>query len=164
MSKYYIAYGSNLNMNQMAKRCHDAVFVGVGMMNNYELVFRGGRHSAVATVESKEGSKVPVGLWKISDKDEKMLDRYEGFPKLYIKKEFMISRGDVQKSAMIYVMNDGYDYGMPNKIYYETIRQGYDDCHLDRKYLDDAVEKMLDHTEKMEIEERYPLGYRDIRK
>lgn len=163
MSKYYISYGSNLNMRQMEMRCPDAVFVGTGELKNYELVFRGRRHSAVATVAPKNGSCVPVGLWKISDRDERMLDCYEGFPRLYIKKEFQISKGDVQKNAMLYVMNDGYEYGMPSSLYYEIIRQGYQDCHLDCFILDDAVEKMNDIVEEMEISEKYPLGYRDIR-
>lgn len=163
MSKFYIAYGSNLNMQQMSRRCQDAKFVGTGMIDNYELVFRGSRHSAVATVEPKSGSKVPVGIWEISDRDERSLDVYEGFPRLYVKKPMLISQDNVQHEAILYVMNDGYDYGMPNSRYYNTILQGYNDCHLDSRYLKESVECMYDIVEKMEIEEKYPLGYKDLR-
>lgn len=163
MSKYYIAYGSNLNMQQMSSRCPDAKLVGTGMIDNYELVFRGSRHSAVATVEPKAGAKVPVGIWEISDRDERSLDIYEGFPRLYVKKPMLISQDNVQHEAMLYVMNDGYDYGMPNSRYYNTILQGYNDCHLDSRYLKEAVEYMYDIVEKMEIKEKYPLGYKDLR-
>ena len=163
MSKFYIAYGSNLNMQQMSRRCQDAKFVGTGMIDNYELVFRGSRHSAVATVEPKSGSKVPVGIWEISDRDERSLDVYEGFPRLYVKKPMLISQDNVQHETMLYVMNDGYDYGMPNSRYYNTILQGYNDCHLDSRYLKESVECMYDIVEKMEIEVKYPLGYKDLR-
>lgn len=163
MSKYYIAYGSNLNVKQMARRCPDAKLIGTGLINNYELVFRGSRHSAVATVEPKNNSKVPVGIWEISDKDERSLDIYEGFPRLYVKKPMLISQDNVQHEAMLYVMNDGYDYGIPNDTYYQTILDGYNDCQLDTGYLEDAVKSMHDIIEKIEIEERYPLGYRDLR-
>ena len=37
----YIAYGSNLNREQMAKRCPDAKVIGSGMLKDYELLFRG---------------------------------------------------------------------------------------------------------------------------
>ena len=60
----YIAYGSNLNLPQMALRCPTAEVVGKSELKDYELLFRGGRRGAVATVEPKEGSSVPVLLWK----------------------------------------------------------------------------------------------------
>ncbi len=76
----YIAYGSNLNLPQMAFRCPTAEVAGTSELKDYELLFRGGRRGAVATVEPKEGSSVPVLLWKIRQKDEEALDRYEGYP------------------------------------------------------------------------------------
>lgn len=51
----YIAYGSNLNRAQMALRCPDAKVVGTGEIKDYELLFRGNRNGAVATVEPKKG-------------------------------------------------------------------------------------------------------------
>ena len=36
--KYYVAYGSNLNREQMAHRCPEAKLVGTGMLSNYEMV------------------------------------------------------------------------------------------------------------------------------
>ena len=47
--KYYVAYGSNLNREQMAHRCPEAKLVGTGMLSNYEMVFRGNKSNAVAT-------------------------------------------------------------------------------------------------------------------
>ena len=62
-TRLYMAYGSNMNLEQMADRCRTAEVVGKGILKNYELLFRGARHGAVATVEPREGSSVPVVLW-----------------------------------------------------------------------------------------------------
>ena len=43
MSKLYVAYGSNLNLKQMAYRCPTATLVGTGVIDNYELQFKGMR-------------------------------------------------------------------------------------------------------------------------
>ena len=37
----YIAYGSNLNLKQMAMRCPTAKVVGRAMLKDYQLTFRG---------------------------------------------------------------------------------------------------------------------------
>ena len=37
----YFAYGSNINLNQMAVRCPDAKVVEPAVLENYELLFRG---------------------------------------------------------------------------------------------------------------------------
>ena len=47
----YIAYGSNLNLPQMAFRCPTAEVVGKSELKDYELLFRGSHYGAVATVE-----------------------------------------------------------------------------------------------------------------
>ncbi len=65
----YIAYGSNLNREQMAQRCPDAKVIGSGMLKDYELLFRGYTDAAVATVEPKEGENVLMkGVRKSMDR------------------------------------------------------------------------------------------------
>ena len=39
--KYYIAYGSNLSVEQMADRCPDAKIAGQAVLAGWELLFRG---------------------------------------------------------------------------------------------------------------------------
>ena len=53
--KLYIAYGSNINLEQMTYRCPTAERVSTGFVENYELEFR-----RVATIVPKQDSKVPV--------------------------------------------------------------------------------------------------------
>ena len=157
MSKLYIAYGSNLNKEQMKFRCPDAQLVGVGEIPNYQLLFRGGRN-AVATIEPQEGKCVPFGLWKISDRDELALDRYEGYPNLYYKKSFAMQIQGQSAEAMAYIMDTKYEIGVPSQTYYQTIQQGYRDCGLDCDVLDDAVQRSRDIYHKQLDMEAMQMG------
>lgn len=161
--KYYIAYGSNLNLEQMKRRCPDAKLLGTGTIRDYGLLFRGSPKNAVATIEPLAGSKVPVGVFEISEMDEKYLDRYEGYPHLYYKDKVDIEIHDEKTEAMIYLMHPKYEMGMPSRSYYQTIRKGYIDCNLDISYLDNAVKNMQIEVEKIKMQEKYPFGYKDIR-
>ena len=62
MSKYYLAYGSNLNVRQMRYRCPEARIVGISVIKNYELLYKGSKTGAYLTIEKKKGSLVPVAV------------------------------------------------------------------------------------------------------
>lgn len=121
--KYYLAYGSNLNMAQMKHRCPEATAVGASMIEGYQLVFRRG----YLTIEKKENSRVPVGIWKISDGDEKALDRYEGYPGFYYKEEMTVEFCGEDIRAMVYIMHPVYPIEKPSHHYLQTVRNGYKD-------------------------------------
>lgn len=133
-NKLYVAYGSNLNLNQMAFRCPKAKVVGKGVLKDYQLTFR-----HVATIEPVKDAETPVGVWEITPRDERALDIYEGYPRMYRKETVDVVMHDgTIKQAMVYIMNDGYA-GMPSSYYYNTILKGYKDIGLDEKYLEDAI-------------------------
>lgn len=134
--KLYVAYGSNLHLEQMSFRCPDAQVVGSGVIKNYELVFYG-----VASIEKKTGTDCPVGVWEISPADERNLDRYEGFPRLYRKEEIevVMDSGEVV-TAMVYIMNRSGVQSMPSPSYYQTILTGYKQFDLPTKYLNAVVD------------------------
>lgn len=60
-------------------------------------------------------------------------------------------------------MHPKYEMGIPSRSYYQTIRKGYIDCGLDVSYLDNAVKNIQVEIEKIKMQEKYPLGYKDIR-
>ena len=66
--KLYIAYGSNLNLNQMKYRCPTAKLVGKGTIENYELQFKGMPNCSYATIAPCIGKSVPVALWNFSER------------------------------------------------------------------------------------------------
>lgn len=148
--RLYIAYGSNLNLPQMAFRCPTAEVVGASELKDYELLFRGGRRGAVATVEPKEGSAVPVLLWKIKPKDEEALDRYEGYPRFYDKQMMDVELDGSTVSAMVYIMTPGHEFGIPSDYYADVIWQGYESAGFDTQILEDAITHAYDLTLRQE--------------
>ena len=73
-NRYYIAYGSNLNTDQMLYRCPEAEVVGTGYISKYELLFKGSKTGAYLTIEPHPLGRVPVAVWKVTAADEKALD------------------------------------------------------------------------------------------
>lgn len=143
-NKLYLAYGSNLNLKQMANRCPTAKVVGASQINDHRLLFRGAHAGAVATIEPFKGSNVPVLVWEITPVDEAALDRYEGWPFLYRKETIKVKLGGKTVKAMVYIVNDGKPLGQPSCYYYSTILEGYKSASFDveilRKATTDSVE------------------------
>lgn len=129
--RLYLAYGSNLNKEQMAYRCPTAKPVGAAMIYGWELVFRG----VADIVKSNDPNMLlPVGIWEIEPGDEYELDLYEGYRKngkgLYDKIKVC--------GIMTYQMTRREVAG-PATSYFNTILQGYHDFGLDTSYLYDAA-------------------------
>ena len=74
--RYYIAYGSNLNIRQMRWRCPDARIIGTAELEDWRLLFRGSKTGSYLTIEEAQGHRVPVAVWEVSPEDEEALDRY----------------------------------------------------------------------------------------
>lgn len=142
--RLYIVYGSNLNLEQMRHRCPTAEVVGKSILHGWRLRFRGGAHSAVATIERDKDFSVPVLVWQIQPMDELALDRYEGFPFLYRKEMLRLTVDGKKVSAMVYIMNKvGRPYGMPSVGYYDTIFQGYQSAMFDTGILVAAAQSSI---------------------
>ena len=145
--QYYLAYGSNLNLAQMYARCPDADLYGVGVIKNYELVFRRSQTGAYLTIEPRVGSEVSVGIFLVSKRDIRSLDAYEGFPNLYYKKAFTVpakpdGEDGLQKiKGFAYIMDETRPLGEPQKRYLLTCRQGYLDFGFELADIDDAVSR-----------------------
>lgn len=150
--KYYIAYGSNLNVEQMKWRCPGAVIVGTAILKGWRLVFKGSKTGSYLTIEESAGDEVPVGIWGITGSDEAALDRYEGYPTFYWKRMIPLFEGDWTFSdgepgtttlfPIVYVMRDGAPYGIPSDYYMQVCREGYRDFGFEsQRPLEIAYEK-----------------------
>ena len=126
---FYFAYGSNLNHFQMKKRCKDSIYLKKIRLKDFKLTFRSKYRAA--DIEPKKWSIVPGGLFEISKSDEKKLDIYEDYPKLY-KKYYFYYYG---KKVMTYLMVKKSPFKFPTERYLNVIKRGYKDCALDIKYL-----------------------------
>lgn len=130
----YFAYGSNLNHHQMKNiRCIGSKYLKTFFLKDYKLSFchpNKLNKYGYANIVKKKGSKIPGAIWEISEKHEKILDRYEEFPKSYQKKYFYLNG----KKIMFYIMNNYFNKKVP-KSYINIIKEGYKDCNINLKYI-----------------------------
>ena len=129
----YFAYGSNLNLFQMKRRCKDSVFLKKINLKGFKLTFRSKYRAA--DIEPKKNSIVPGGLFEMSKSDEKKLDIYEDYPILY-KKFYFYYYG---KKVMTYTMVNKSMFKCPTERYLNIVKRGYKDCNLDLKFLTKAL-------------------------
>jgi len=130
----YFAYGSNLNLFQMKRRCKDSVFLKKYELKGYRLNFRSKYRAA--DIEKNKNSLVPGALFEISKSDEKKLDVYEDYPILYKKLYFTY----YNKTVMTYIMVNKTEFRYPTERYLNVVKRGYKDCKLDTKYLKVALQ------------------------
>ena len=130
----YFAYGSNLNLFQMKRRCKDSVFLKKYELKGYKLNFRSKYRAA--DIEKSKNSIVPGALFEISKSDEKKLDVYEDYPILYKKLYFTY----YNKTVMTYIMVNKTEFRYPTERYLNVVKRGYKDCKLDMKYLKIALQ------------------------
>lgn len=129
LDRVYIAYGSNLNREQMAQRCPGARIIGKSSLEGWRLAFMGRPGNAHATILKETGSMTPVLVWAISAEHEAALDIYEGVRGGYYRKEYMTitARSKTYKNALVYIMTPN-PYNLPSPQYVGGIIQGYDDA------------------------------------
>ena len=132
----YFAYGSNLNLFQMKRRCKDSVFLKKYELKGYRLNFRSKYRAA--DIEKSKNSLVPGALFKISKSDEKKLDVYEDYPILYKKIYFTY----YNKTVMTYIMVNKTEFRYPTERYLNIVKRGYKDCNLDTKHLKKALQSV----------------------
>ena len=144
--RYYIAYGSNLNIEQMRRRCPQARIIGTAEIKDYELLFKGSLTGSYLTIEKSMGSRVPVAVWETTEADETALDRYEGFPTFYYKAEMELDIKGIRtgrirhRNCYVYIMHEERKIGVPSYYYVDTCLEGYRAFGFDESYLWRAVE------------------------
>lgn len=143
----YFAYGSNLNKEQMRRRCKTAVPVGRGVLRDVTLTFRSGMRGfsrpGVANIEPCPGGVVPVGIWLITERDLEALDRYEGYPFFYDRHVVTVATDQgYLLEGLVYMMTEAGFMSPPSRTYLDTIRRGYVDFALDPAPLEQAVEEV----------------------
>ena len=118
----YVAYGSNMVESQMAIRCPEAKLIGTGSISGARLEFY--LHATVEKTGDNR-NRVPVAVWEINDRDERSLDRYEGYPSYYGKERWMVHMTDGSEiDGMIYLMKM-IRKSPPHEQYYAGIANAY---------------------------------------
>ena len=109
--RLYIAYGSNINLEQMANRCPNSKIIGKEMLKAYELEFRG-----VATIVPKR-RRVPYHGRQMVESDSSAM---KVFPELFEAQGKIVVNGE-KKECMAYLMNSGH-ISPPMSHYYNVIK------------------------------------------
>ena len=136
--KYYLAYGSNLNLNDMKVRCSSAKKVGSTILKDYTLIFR----NRYLTIIPSKGDELPLGIFEINDEDEEKLDIYEGYPSLYYKTFINFEFNKENYKGLIYIMDDITNLTKPSLDYINTCKEGYLDFNFDYKYIEKALKEL----------------------
>lgn len=148
----YFAYGSNLNIAQMWRRCPGATPLGKFHLLDAKLMFRG-----VADCVYAEGEKCPGGLWKITPDDLRALDRYEGRNPdnsgMY-RREWVSIEGIPGETRVLYYAMNSEGIWPPSEDYLRTIKQGYRDFDLPLGPLRAAVKASWDNRAPSHVERK----------
>ena len=149
--KIYIAYGSNLHVEQMQERCKEAELLGVATLQDHCLEYKGEPGRAYLTISQSVGEYLPIAVWLTSAADELALDEYEDYTDLYYKTSYQVKldkvfpefaqdfkQGDTI-NAYTYVMQDDKVPARPTDEYIEICKAGYDNFGFDKKILDEAL-------------------------
>ncbi|WP_439575307.1 gamma-glutamylcyclotransferase family protein [Phreatobacter sp.] len=99
----YFAYGSNMNVAQMARRAPHARPLGIGRLDHHRLFFT---CDGYAAVRFRRGASVYGVVWRIEARDVAALDRYEGVAEgWYVKR--MVPVRIAGRSALCLVYDGG---------------------------------------------------------
>ncbi|MBW8710652.1 MAG: poly-gamma-glutamate hydrolase family protein, partial [Mycobacterium sp.] len=131
-SHSYFAYGSNLCVRQMARRCPTAVNPRPAMLADHDWLIN---ERGVATVEPFHGSQVHGVVWQVSDHDLATLDSAEGVPVRYRRDRLTVHTDDGPSDAWVYI-DHRVDPGAPRPGYLERIVDGAEHHGLPHRWIE----------------------------
>lgn len=149
---YYLAYGSNLNLQQMRGRCPESRIVGWARLPGFRMVFRGSKTGSFLSIEPGEcpdPDGLMVGVFAVPRMDERALDCYEGYPEFYKKhtvcldKVYAFGGSRVVKknlTAMYYALPTDHVLGAPSRRYWDVCTRGYGDFGFSLDQLQQALD------------------------
>lgn len=132
MPHAYFAYGSNLSVAQMARRCPDATDPRPATLADHDWLIN---ERGVATVEPVDGAQVHGVLWQVSDHDLATLDSAEGVPVRYRRDELTVQTDDGPARAWVYI-DHRVEPGPPRPGYLERIIDGAEHHGLPHRWIE----------------------------
>lgn len=142
----YFAYGSNLDFDQMKRRCPSARPVGVAKLPGRRLAFTRwseSRKGAVADAVADPASEVWGVVYEITAEDLEVLDRCEGFTpggsgNAYLRQQCTVwLNGEEQRAvtAEVYFAVPSENPGLPSRDYRDQIFRGAREQGLPPEYI-----------------------------
>jgi len=116
----YFAYGSNLCVRQMARRCPGAAEPRRATLADHDWLIN---ERGVATVQPFDGSEVHGVVWQLTDHDLATLDSAEGVPVRYRRDRMTVHTDAGPAQAWVYI-DHRVEPGPPRPGYLERIIDG----------------------------------------
>lgn len=136
MTQYlYAAYGSNLLLDQMGKRCPQADIVGAGRLRGARLIF-----SRVASIVQDENNDVLLGVYSLNARDIDALDRYEGLGRSYDRVLITPEMDGMAVRCFTYIKRTNHPEP-PSDKYFAKIVKGFKDWRFPDRRLYRALER-----------------------
>jgi gamma-glutamylcyclotransferase (GGCT)/AIG2-like uncharacterized protein YtfP len=133
----YFAYGANLNLDGMNNRCPGNMPLCKAVLKNYRFMFK-----SVADIEEAVNHSVHGALYEITKEHLRSLDRFEGYPRLYIRKTVpVITKDGREIQAVVYQMTDRNHYSSPCLGYLNIILSGCRQWQLPDEYIQYTISR-----------------------
>jgi gamma-glutamylcyclotransferase (GGCT)/AIG2-like uncharacterized protein YtfP len=124
---YYFAYGSNMDWQQMRRRCPSSRFVCVARLGDYRFAIARHsrlRHCGTANIFMEPGSEVWGIVYDVSDEDLLTMD---GFEDGYRREQVFVTAlndGRHPLQALVYIAEKEEGVPLPNRDYKRHIIEG----------------------------------------
>ena len=124
----YFAYGSNMDPDQMRKRCPGCAFVAPARLPDHRLVFSrswaawGG--AGVADIQASPGSVVEGVVWEISETHRDALDEYEEYPTAYTRKDVVVETFEGKTMTAFAYFAKPFGRYRPGRRYLQSLIEG----------------------------------------
>lgn len=138
--KFYLAYGSNMDFNQMDWRCPNSLYFDKVKLNGYRFVLD---EAGVASIIEDCNSSVECVVWLCPEDDVDVLDRYEGVRYGCYRKSYIdVEIDGAIVNMLVYFSNreicyDSYDSRDVRSGYMELIIDAAERLSFERKYIDE---------------------------
>ena len=143
----YFAYGSNLSISQMDKRCPDNIALDIGRLNGYRWIIS---NRGYANVIESEHDYVLGRIYKINNTDEASLDKDEGVKLLnsgYDRTTLPIIVDGVSCDCLVYV-DPIKQEGPPKDEYVNRINLGLADSEFPTEYVEKYIRTKIPLSKK----------------
>ena len=135
--KFYLAYGSNMDFNQMDWRCPNSVYFDKVKLNGYRFVLDS---AGVASIIKDKGYSVECVVWLCPEEDVEILDWYEGVEAGYYEKTYIdVEIDGAIVEMLVYFSNRIICYSSYDS---RDVRSGY-------------MERIIGAAERLDFEENY---------
>ena len=148
--RYYLAYGSHLLPERIYSRCPDAVYAGRAELAGWRMLFKKSKTGCFATIEQDANRAVPCIVFKISEYDEALLDKYEGYPKYYYKRKFDMTvlfnsgkRSKEPRRCTAYILHEERRLGSPPEDYVGLLLKAYAHWGYDERLIWTALKDSI---------------------